>query len=388
VKTRHQTPRLLTQALALCLLVACTSEDATTEEPPQGGEGAVMAGALAGAEGGQAGAMDGGEVAGEMGGEVAGEVAGEMGGEEEPPPLEAPVIRRVRAYLNREDGGIGIEIIGRDEDNNVLGFGLELVYDDGTALQLGEMPGMIYTKFDNLSQGNGDYVGVWSVPFILEGGLELERLARVRVSVVDSDEEGEIKYESPVSDVELLETPTSADGEDCDVKRGLSRCDEGFLCKTRPGGRTQCAPEVAECPEYYEAIDLNAEGGRYEGDTTNRPTLGIGFCGGGTGAQVFNFTADVAGRYAFTSQPTSASEEAPTGPDTLMWIRSHCEFSDWVAELGCNDDINRAAGDLGSQIILELEANQTVYIFVDGYADIQSGMPGWSGEYILEAVAL
>jgi hypothetical protein len=71
-----------------------------------------------------------------------------------------------------------------------------------------------------------------------------------------------------------------------------------------------------------------------------------------------------------------------------MWIRSHCEFSDWVAELGCNDDINRAAGDLGSQIILELEANQTVYIFVDGYADIQSGMPGWSGEYILEAVAL
>ena len=373
---------LLTLLTALSLsAVGCDSDDSTPS--PQAGEAGVEAGAESGVEAGVEAGVGAGTESGVEAGTESGVMGGAMGGEEEPPPIEAPIIRRVRAYINRQDGGLGLEIIGRDEDNNVLGFKLEYFYDDGTALQLGEQPGPIAVQFNNLRQGNGDYIGLWSVPFLLENRAEIERLARVQVSIID-----ETEYESPVSDIELLPTPTSAEGEECDVKRGMSRCDEGQLCKTRAGGRTECAPAVAECPDHYNAIDLNAAGGRYEGDTTEKPTLGVGFCGGGTGSEVFSFTADTSGEYAFTSTPTSASEEAPTGPDTLMWIRSHCEFSDWVAELGCNDDINVAAGDLASRITLNLEAGQTVYIFIDGYADIESGMPGWSGQYILEAVAL
>ena len=73
-------------------------------------------------------------------------------------------------------------------------------------------------------------------------------------------------------------------------------------------------------------------------------------------------------------------------PDTLMWIRSHCRFSDWVAELACNDDVNTQAGDLSSLITLELDAGQSVYIFIDGYS--RDGEIGWTGPYVLTVNAM
>ncbi len=72
---------------------------------------------------------------------------------------------------------------------------------------------------------------------------------------------------------------------------------------------------------------------------------------------------------------------APKAPDTLMWARSHCRFSDWIAELGCSDDINVALGDLRSEIRLDMMAGEVVFIFVDGYSD--QGQPGWSGAFEL-----
>ena len=385
---------LLLGLIFFSLILGCSRESAS-DEPSEAGveagasvEGGEIAGMDSNTAADEAGA-EGGETAGvEAGAEGGGEAgAGVEGGEEvEPPPIEAPIIRRVRAYINRQDGGLGIEIIGRDEDNNLLAFKLEYFYADGSPLILGEAPGPIAIYFSNLRQGSGDFIGEWSVPFLLENASDLENLARIEVSVID-----ETEYESPVTSIELLNTPTSPEGESCDLNRGLSRCEDGYLCDLRPGGSTKCKTAITECPmtpagvDLYEAIDLNAEGGRYEGDTSGRATYGTGFCGGGTSSQLFTFTADQAGEYIFTAQPTGSSESWEGAPDTLMWIRSHCGFSDWVAELGCNDDINVGLGDLGSQLRLDLTEGQVIYIFIDGYSDPESGQAGWSGPFVIEA---
>ena len=100
----------------------------------------------------------------------------------------------------------------------------------------------------------------------------------------------------------------------------------------------------------------------------------------------FNFTADTAGTYAFQAEATGVAPGFMGQPDTLMWIRSHCRFSDWVAELACNDDVNTQAGDLSSLITLELEAGQSVYIFIDGYS--KDGEIGWTGPYVLAVNAM
>jgi hypothetical protein len=296
--------------------------------------------------------------------------------------LNTPLIRRTRAYINRDEGGLGIEIIGRDEDNNVVGFFLEYFYDDGTALQLAQEPGPVGLKFNKLSQGNGDFIGTWSVPFITSSGLDLARLVRVEVSVLDDS-----KYQSETKSVELVNTPTSTQGEACDLNRGLSRCGEGLLCDLVAGGSKKCAPKEVECPMGYDVIDLNTNGMMYSGTTEGKPTYGVGACGGGTASNVFRFEAMQAGSYVFLATPTSSREDwvddmgNPKAPDTLMWIRSHCRFSDWIAELGCSDDINVSLGDLRSEIRLEMTAGEVVFIFVDGYSDL--GQPGWSGGFEL-----
>jgi hypothetical protein len=296
--------------------------------------------------------------------------------------LNTPLIRRTRAYINRDEGGLGIEIIGRDEDNNVVGFFLEYFYDDGTALQLAQEPGPVGLKFNKLSQGNGDFIGTWSVPFLTSSGLDLARLVRVEVSVLDDS-----KYQSETKSVELTNTPIAMQGEACDLNRGLSRCGDDLLCDLVAGGSKKCAPKEVECPMGYDVIDLNANGMMYSGSTEGKPTYGVGACGGGTASNVFRFEAMQAGNYVFLATPTSSREDwvdemgAPKAPDTLMWARSHCRFSDWIAELGCSDDINTALGDLRSEIRLDMMAGEVVFIFVDGYSD--QGQPGWSGSFEL-----
>jgi hypothetical protein len=317
------------------------------------------------------------ETAGEetAGEETAGE---EAAGEEIMEPLapEIPIIRRVRAFINRQDGGLGLQINGRDEDNNVTNFTIEYFFENGESLFAGENSGPIELEFSKLQQGRGDFEGFWTIPFLVDANVDLLTLAEAKVTVLD--ETGNV---SPETTVSLLDTPTVDDGEQCDLNRGLSRCGETSLCETASGGRTTCGPAVAECPEYYNVIDLNAEGGTFEGDTSGQPTYGVGTCGGGSASQVFSFTADAGGQYSFQAEPTGIAPGAMGSPDTLMWIRSHCRFSDWVAELGCNDDVNTQAGDLSSIINLDLEAGQTVYIFIDGYS--RNGEVGWTGPFIL-----
>ena len=318
----------------------------------------------------------GAETAGtETAGTESGTEAGETAGMDEPLAPEVPIIRRVRAYINRQDGGLGLQIDGRDEDNNVKGFTLEYFFDDGEPLVVVEGGGPITLEFNELRQGNGDFVGYWTIPFLLDINVDLLRLAEAKLTVYDED-----NHMSPVTTIALLDTPTMPDGEECDLNRGLSRCGESSLCETAAGGRTSCGPAVIECPDYYNVINLNEAGGTYEGDTTGQATYGLGTCGGGSASQVFSFTADVAGSYTFLAEPTGVSPGFTGNPDTLMWIRSHCRFSDWVAELGCNDDVS-IGSDLRSIIRLELEAGQTVFAFIDGFS--RNGEIGWTGPFVI-----
>ena len=158
------------------------------------------------------------------------------------------------------------------------------------------------------------------------------------------------------------------------------------MCEILAGGRTRCKNTVAECPDFYDLIDLNENGGTFEGNTSGLVTYGRGYCGGGTSSQVFSFVADQTARYQFIAEGI-ATEEWPR-PDPLMWIRSYCDSDDWNAQLGCNDDVNLAAGDLNSFIELDLTEGQTVYIFVDGYREITSEELGWNGPYILTVNAV
>jgi hypothetical protein len=283
---------------------------------------------------------------------------------------------------------LGIEILGKDAQNDVVSFTIEYFFSDGNSLQLGEEPGPIKVTFNNLRQGNGDLIGVWSIPFLPQLNDFLQDLSLVRVTLIDN-----AQNESQQIRAMLIDTPTQPDGEKCDLNRGLTRCEDGSLCELRSGGRTRCREAVKTCPDFYEVTDLTASPSQREnawnltGDTEGLATYGLGFCGGGTSSQLFSFTPPVAGNYRFKA---SGLTSAPTWggiPDPLMWIRSHCAFSDWNAELGCNDDADRAAEDLSSLIDLSLEANDTVYIFVDGYAESVE-MPGWSGTFVMSAELL
>ena len=389
-RSRWRTPQnlclsFLITILAVLIVSGCDADsesETTTDsgtEMMAGDVAGEAAGDSAGDESGNSAGDDAGDSAGNDAGDMAGEMSGDMAGMDEPLPPEWPLIRRVRAYINRQDGGLGLQIDGRDEDNDVVGFSLQYFFDDGEPLVLTEDGGPITLIFSELRQGNGDFVGVWSVPFLLDLNVDLLSLAEVSVTILDGAE-----HESRPYRIMLLDTPTVDDGEQCDLNRGLSRCGDDSLCGTAAGGRNSCSAAVLECPDYFEVIDLNAEGGQYDGDTSGRATYGVGSCGGGTSSQLFSFTADQDGTHSFIAEPTGVAPTFMGVPDTLMWIRSHCAFSDWNAELGCNDDINRAVGDLGSRIDLEMTSGQTVYIFVDGYSNFEQQMEGWSGPFTLE----
>ena len=153
-----------------------------------------------------------GEMAGESAGEMIEETAGEtveageeMAGMEEPLAPEVPIIRRVRAFINRQDGGLGLQIDGRDEDNNVKEFSIEYFLDSGEPLVVSPEGGAITLGFTELRQGNGDFVGFWTIPFLIDANVDLLSLAEAKLTVTDED--GNI---SPETTVALLDTPTMA----------------------------------------------------------------------------------------------------------------------------------------------------------------------------------
>jgi hypothetical protein len=316
---------------------------------------------------------------------------GDVGPDAAPIP-HPPQITVATARVNQEDNGLGLIITGMDLDNDVAGITIELFTPNGQLDGLRRAPAegeadpcgdwssltptaIACVNFDRLQQGLGNFEGVWSAGF--PEGSVFERLVTMRVSVFDAAGE-----RSQVVDAVIEDTPEVVEGDQCDLNRGINRCAEGTLCAAVAGGRRLCQADNPLCPEFYNVIDLNSQpDATYSGDTTNQGSHGEGSCGGGSGDHVFAFTTTRPGAYRFT-----VDVENPGMDDTVMWIRSHCAFADWRAELACADD-RGAPQDLSSQAELTLTFDQTVYIFVGGYQP-PDGADGWQGPYTVSVTYL
>ena len=113
---------------------------------------------------------------------------------------------------------------------------------------------------------------------------------------------------------------------------------------------------------------------RIDGDLTGLPNRTFGSCGGGASQGIYPFTAPVAGAYSFLAN------SGVGGADPVLYVRSHCGFDgDYPdLELGCND--NQSDRTRAALVRAEIDAGQTVSVFVDG-ADGQDGP--WRGPFEL-----
>jgi hypothetical protein len=130
------------------------------------------------------------------------------------------------------------------------------------------------------------------------------------------------------------------------------------------GGAGGGMGEMGSCDAPYEFTDAgdgtwtataNVDGDDFQGscsvleDQEGNPNVAVD--------AVTTFTAPEAGLWVFN---TDASQE---GFDTVLYARTTCD--DAGAELSCNDDHNEA---FQSQLVLELEADQTIFLVADSYS--------------------
>lgn len=114
------------------------------------------------------------------------------------------------------------------------------------------------------------------------------------------------------------------------------------------------------CPDQERGSELGLFGNTTEGLGNDRR----GSCGGLAADEIHRWTAPISGTYRF--------ETTGTEFDTVLYIMTSCTGE---TELGCNDDTS--AGTTTSSLELELEADQSVIIVVDGWE------LGDDGHYIL-----
>jgi len=273
-----------------------------------------------------------------------------------PPPDPVPVLEEALLYRDLESGFFTIYIEGRDGDEDLNSMRFQFFNAEGmemlrTPLQF-ELSHVIFEE------------GVFKAWFqSLSFDIANEAVAGFVIAI---DAEG-----NQSESVDLQNATAEAATDFCDPSRIINFCELGlchnFLCveDLEPG-----------CPTGWEVLDLNAqEGWSYEGSTLGSEIYAEGgSCGGGSSQNVFSFTAPSTGDYIFT---TTIEDE----DDTVLYIRDYCEVADFNAEIACNDDYSQT--HYSSRLNIHLEAEQSVFVFVDGY---KSSENAWSGSYRLDAI--
>ena len=111
-----------------------------------------------------------------------------------------------------------------------------------------------------------------------------------------------------------------------------------------------------------DPVDLNAALMGMGGETQYQTRLGgqmsrlQGSCGGNGPEQVLEFVAPAAGRWFFTTA------RPDTTVDTVLYVQTECGQA--ASEIACNDD---GGADFHSELSLDLQADQRVFVVLDGF---------------------
>ena len=282
--------------------------------------------------------------------------------------IAAPVLIDARAWYNPATGGVGFELTGSDADDDTDAFQFVLIDAAGEPVPVQGDPSPFQLAFDTIEPTDDGFVGRLS-GLLPEG---TPPFTQVRVWLLDAQDQL-----SESADVDLMAPVAIERDAECDLAGAFNACPAGDICFADPAGDAAptCIEPVVACPADYATFDLNANandgGWSVDGDTTGAPPSEGGSCGGGAGAHYYSFTAPAAGQYVFR---TSGDE----GTDTVLYARQFCGVGGPASELACNDD---ASADGTSAISLELAADESVTIVVDGFIFFEA----WQGAYTLEA---
>ncbi len=284
-----------------------------------------------------------------------------------------PTLASAAAWFDSVGGRIAVEFVGVDAEQDVEAPAITVLDGDGVDIPLlatGEI-GEAIGEFEPFEYGpEGAFRATWLYELTDDAGLALE-VGSVRVRVVDA----EGLYSESVEAMLVPTTRDVPDGGPCDPFGARATCAVGSICDVPDEGEPLCATPILPCPEAWGALPLE-EGVSVDGETVGAETHGEGTCGGGAGDRVYVFTADEGGRYLATVE-----SEDPDA-DTVLYARSACGYTgpaQPALELDCNDD--RDESTFLSELVLNLEAQQTVYVFVDGFVDAAG--EGWRGPFTL-----
>lgn len=274
-----------------------------------------------------------------------------------------PTLTEARVYFNRNTRAFGIELAGTDPDGD-LGTGhAELLDANGQRIDFaGEFALLRLEVSGDTFTGDGRLIRY-------PAHLAPPQRARIRVT----DRQG---LTSEPIEVAVGFPPVRQEGEACDVLEIWGLCNLDLACVD-----DRCVPANPLCEPGVQTGVLNEHfaGDRFrvEGDNSGRRADSQGTCDFGRGgAEVWAFTAPAvpgcdAGRclrrWVFTADPIGRT-------DPVLYARRLCGVLS--SELACNDDV--VEGNRASQIEVELEVRQTIYLFVDTF-------DGQAGFYVLTA---
>ncbi len=355
-------------------LAACSSSD-PEKGATSGGAPSATGGATAGSSGNATGGTTtGGAVTGGTGGSSAGAGAnsggvsggasgGSTGGAvSTPQPTDVAVIDSVVAFIG-EQGAIGVKFQGR------LGaLPVQLLYVDfldAAGVELGQVAGWgeWFARpnrfFPQGSAGRVEQVGDGFSGFIsvLDESLE-GRPERVRVTLRDR----ELKDSEPVeAELEEPAPEPRENGALCDPFEVLDRCGDGALCDV-VNGAGLVAP-TCQIPEPTCPLDLPLLEGSVEADNSDSPDSTDSSCTFTRGRlgndQGHTFVAARSGTHRFRAEETDYQAALS------LSVRKICNFGRaGDSELGCVHQRDAGEG-VPLELAVELEAGQTVFVFVE-----------------------
>ncbi|MCA9560008.1 MAG: hypothetical protein KC583_15780, partial [Myxococcales bacterium] len=262
--------------------------------------------------------------------------------------VDVPVVEQARAYLDRTNRTLGIEVSGTDANADLIVLRYAFVDGNQNLVEVGGED-IFDVEFDTLTYNDGTFAGSWSGPV---NGPGLERAQSLVVLVFDNTLEGSearvVAFEAP---------PEIAAGGACDAGLGLDRCAAGLACVVEDEQTTCADPAPLDaCVEGTDVIDVNPQRagvGRWQlaGATFTAIDLDAGTCVADlAGVQSHVFTAPSDGTYRVTI-------DAPF--DAWVIARDICRYAGARFERACQEP-----GD--GPFDLELSAMDTVYLMIGG----------------------